>query len=79
MSRYFFHIKDGKEIRDEDGAELPDLQAVRDCAIKTAGDMLSDGGGADLWSGHEWQMIVTDEAGREVLVLRFSAEQKLAA
>jgi len=79
MARYFFHIQDGKQIRDEEGAELPDLQAVRDCAVKTAGDMLSDGGGADLWSGHEWRMIVTDEAGREVLVLRFSAEQKLAA
>jgi len=42
-------------------------------------DMLSDGTGAEFWSGHEWRMIVTDEAGQEVLVLRFAAEQKRAA
>jgi len=78
MPRYFFHVHDGKYIPDEDGDDLPDLDSVRNCAIKTAGDMLSDGGGAELWSGHEWRMIVTDEAGQEVLVLRFAAEQKTA-
>jgi len=76
MPRYFFYISDGKDIRDEDGADLPDLDSVKTCAIKTAGDMLSDGSGAELWSGHEWRMIVTDEAGQEVLLLRFAAEQK---
>jgi len=79
MPRYFFHIKDGKDIRDEDGADLPDMESVRRCAVKTAGDMLSHGAGAELWSGHEWRMIVTNEAGQEVLVLRFAAEQKRAA
>jgi hypothetical protein len=34
MTRYFFHIKyKGKLIRDEEGMDLQDLHAVRDCGI----------------------------------------------
>ncbi len=29
MPRYFFHVHDGHEIRDEDGTELADLAEAR--------------------------------------------------
>ena len=73
MPRYFFHVRDGKDLPDTEGSELPDLNAVRTEALKASGEMLRDNkGGADFWSGHDWTMNVHDEAGRPVLTLRFA-------
>jgi len=46
--------------------------------MQASGDMLKGGGHPDLWNGEDWKMIVTDEAGREVAILRFSAQQVAA-
>jgi hypothetical protein len=73
MPRYFFHIHDSRDIPDRDGVDLPDLKAVRGEAIRAAGEMLRDIDGA--FSGEEWTMQVTDEAGRPVHTLRFSATE----
>jgi hypothetical protein len=48
MPRYFFDFSDdGRVVRDEEGTELPDLDAARDEALKTlagiARDELPDG------------------------------------
>ena len=73
MPRYFFHVRDGRDFPDNEGAELPDLSAVRAEAIASSGEMLRDSkGAADFWSGDDWTMNVTDEAGQPVLTLRFS-------
>lgn len=38
--------------------------------------MLRDSkGAADFWSGDDWTMNVTDEAGKTVLTLRFSGTE----
>ena len=71
MARYFFHIRDGKDIPDREGTELSDPGMVRPAAITAAGEMLRDL--ASTWDGHEWEMSVADEAGKSVLKLRFSA------
>lgn len=72
MPRFFFHVHDGAVIRDEEGAELSDLQAARTEAVKYAGRLLIDE--ADkFWSGEEWRMEVTDEAGLILFVLMFVA------
>jgi hypothetical protein len=76
MPLHFFNIDDGRGIVDDVGADIPDLTALRREALQTAGELLRDGGGGHLWSGHEWKMVVTDGQGREVLVLRFSAEER---
>ena len=73
MPRYLFHVHDERDIPDEDGADLPDLQAVQAEAIRAAGEMLRDIDGA--FTGEEWRMDVTDEAGRPVLTLRFSVTE----
>ena len=71
MPRYFFHVHDRHDLPEEDGAELPDVQAGRAEAIRAAGEMLRDIDGA--LTGEGWTMEVTDEAGRLVFTFRFSA------
>jgi hypothetical protein len=71
--RYFFNVHDGKDITDDEGIELPDLDAARTEAIRTSGEMIREVG-PDVWCGQDWRMTVTDDAGREVLVLSFSAQ-----
>ena len=72
MARYYFHIRDGKDLPDAVGTELPNLAAVRQEAISAAGEMLRDV--ASVWTGEEWRMTVLDDTGAQVLLLRFSAE-----
>jgi hypothetical protein len=57
------------------------MEALRAYAMQASGDMLKGDTHPELWNGEEWRMVVTDEAGREIIVLRFSAEQmaRLAA
>lgn len=74
MPRYFFHVTDGESIRDDTGTELSGLPEARRQALQTAGEMLRDGDGR-FWTGQEWSMHVIGEDGREILVLKFSAEQ----
>jgi hypothetical protein len=73
MTRYFFHVIDGRFLVDDVGTELPDMGAVRAMAVQASGEILRDLG-IDAWTGSEWQMHVTDDAKRTVLKLRFSAE-----
>ena len=74
LPRYFFTVRDGRDLPDLDGTELPDLAAVRTEAVRYAGELLRDGVG-EFWSGHEWRMEVTDVTGACAVTLRFSAEE----
>ena len=40
MPRYFFHVRDGVDLPDTEGFELPDLEAAQAEAIGTCGEML---------------------------------------
>ena len=76
MPRYFFNVHDGRDYPDDQGTELPDLAAVRAEALRSSGEMLRDSKGAgDFWSGDDWTMNVTDEAGKTMLTLRFSGTE----
>ena len=74
MPRYFFHVLDGYSTRDTDGTELPDIYAAQHMAIRTSGEILRDMG-AKFWDGTEWRLEVSDDRGRVLFVLRFSAEE----
>ena len=63
MSRYYFNVRDGRTMFDDDGIELPTLAAARDQAIEYSGDLLKDGAAASLWTGEPWCMWVTDAPG----------------
>jgi hypothetical protein len=73
MPRYFFHIHDGQDFPDDDGAVLDDEVAARAQAIATAGAILKDEG-EKFWGGTEWRMNVVDEGGQTVCELQFSAK-----
>ena len=75
MPRYFFHVHDGSSIRDNEGTELPDIFAAQEQAILLSGELLREMGGK-FWNGEEWSLEVTDEAGRILFILRFSAEER---
>lgn len=74
MALHYFNVYNGRDFLDDVGSDLPDLDAVRTEAVKTAADLLR-GECKDLWSGSDWKMIVTNESGQEVLMLRFSASE----
>ena len=63
MPCYYFNIEDGHRTIDNEGSELPDLQAARDEALITSGETLRDGCGPHLWDGKPWRMWVTDQPG----------------
>jgi hypothetical protein len=66
MERYFLHFLAGDRIiRDEDGEEFPDLQAVQAEAIETVREVLAE----TIWAGADLEMeavLVMDEQGHEV-------------
>lgn len=76
MPRYFFHVRDGTDVRDEIGTELPDIYVAQAQAIRTSGEILRDMG-SRFWDGTEWRLEATDEQGEVLFVLRFSAEERL--
>ena len=70
MPRYFFHVHDGISILDEDGTELPDLDAARKEAVCMSGEMLRDHA-ERFWNGEEWNLDVADEGGIVLFTLMF--------
>lgn len=51
MSRFHFHILNGKNLYDDTGAELSDIEAAKLEAVRVAGTVLSEGVSADFWRG----------------------------
>src|SRR4051794_29958342 len=73
MARYYFNIADGIEQPDPVGTELDSLQQVRHEALRFSGEVLREMGD-EFWDDTEWKLTVTDNAGAQVLTLKFSAE-----
>lgn len=80
MPRFHFHILNGKNIYDEIGEELPDIEAVKIAAVKLTGSVLSEGLSADFWQGTAWKMVVSDNpvfrSGRTFFTLILSANEE---
>ncbi len=74
MPRYFFHVDDGVSLRDDVGTELRDIYTAQAEAIRTSGEILREMG-AKFWNGTDWSLEVTDDSGKALFVLRFSAEE----
>lgn len=70
MPRYFFHLYNHIKCTDDEGTELPSVEAVRAHAIKGARETMSH----DVKSGEvclSHRIEVTDKANQPVLTLRF--------
>lgn len=67
MPRYFFNIRDGHDLdEDDEGVELPDIEAARAEALATVEelrDQLTDAGNIEL--------EITDDTGRRLITVPF--------
>ena len=73
MSRYFFHVFDGRVAIDSVGLEFDDEEQVRQEALRGAREMMADPD-MGLWLGNAWVMTVADEDANVLFHLRFSIE-----
>jgi hypothetical protein len=74
--RYFFNIRDGKTMLDEEGIEFDDMDAVKNEAVQSSADMLKGLKGEHFWTGEPWTLWVTDQpngGGNTLLTLTFSS------
>jgi hypothetical protein len=71
--RFFFHLRDGKDLPDLEGTELPDAATARVEAIRLSGEMMRDQASSG-WDGTEWRLTVVDETDTPVFLLRYSAD-----
>lgn len=62
MPRYFFHTSDGARCCDEDGTELEDVGAARQCAVRYLADLLDDDP-TEFLHDHWLSVDVSDAAG----------------
>jgi len=72
MERYFFHVFNDEETRDEDGQEFPDLAAARASAER---DCVSLAAHSITEHGHlvlHHRIDIEDAAGASVGTVRFS-------
>ena len=72
MPRYFFNVYHDRAELDEEGEELPDMQAAWREATMTAGQIIQDLDGK-LRPGKDWRLEVTDEFANPLYVIHVSA------
>jgi hypothetical protein len=71
MPRYWFNVRDGDELflDDEEGCDLPNLQAVRIDAVEAAQQILSAAASTGTAASLRMQIEVVDEAGDTILIM----------
>jgi hypothetical protein len=71
MPRYYFHVYNDETSLDEEGQDLPDLEAARACAVEGARSLMSDTlkQGRIVLSDH---IAIQNEQGDLLLDVRFS-------
>ena len=71
MPHYYFHLHNDVDVLDEEGFDLPDVEAARAAAVKSArelmGAQIGDEGRLTL---SDW-IEVQDESGARILTIRF--------
>ena len=72
MPRYFFHVHDGKDFIDDEGAEFASLDEARVGAVVLASDLLKESAGT-FRDGEEWSLDVADVRGLILFSLMFTA------
>ena len=73
MGRFYFHLKDGDELTlDEEGSELPGIDAARKEALQAARELLGEAirqGAEKVWEA----LVIADGDGRTIEVLPLAA------
>ena len=76
MPRFHLHLQDGERLCDEHGMVFDGLDAAREEAVRAARDMMCDQVRRGYLSLRD-RIEITDEAGRELLTLRFREAVRL--
>jgi hypothetical protein len=63
MPRFYFHLTDGKTVRDDEGEKCNSIEAARNYAVRVAKEL---GQGQSSEYVREHCICVTDETGKEV-------------
>lgn len=74
MARYFFTIVDGHTFADEEGIELPNLEAVRTQALRCLAEFIRDDV-SSFWCRGELALTVSEADGSVVLRLQLSSQR----
>jgi hypothetical protein len=73
MGRFYLHVKEGDEVfPDEEGIELPDVEAARREALLSARELVSQAIKAGRTTFPE-AFVIADEAGRPLEVVSLAA------
>lgn len=75
MPLYFFNVYHDRDYPDEEGTELPNVDAAWKEATKIAGESIKDVDGK-LRPGHDWRLEVTDEFRNPLWELHVRAQRK---
>ena len=70
MPRYYFHLRNGLDLVDEEGTEFSDLEAARQYALASIRDLVS----SDIrngWLDLDHAVEIADEAGAALLRMPF--------
>jgi len=72
MPKYYFSVSDEAFLEDNDGTELPDVEAARNHARTVALELMHHRDGMLGHAWDEWTMIVKDDKGDEVFSFRIA-------
>lgn len=72
MPRYFFHVHDGQEHRDEEGTQLANLGEARSQALNLLGALLGESAEHE-WTSKGWYVSVTDGEGAPLVEVSVEA------
>ncbi|MEC8534261.1 MAG: DUF6894 family protein [Brevundimonas aurantiaca] len=75
LPRYFFHTQNGDRIRDDQGEDLPNVDAAREEAVTILGEILRYRS-AGFWDTGVFSVIVTDAEGVTVVSVTAKASQE---
>ncbi len=65
MPRYFFRLRDGEVVRDEEGEELADTDAACAAAVEVFAETIPSKSGV-LMDGGDYEVMVTDANAAQV-------------
>jgi hypothetical protein len=72
VERYFFHLEDGTSIPDNEGTELPSLEAAKHAAVQLLAQTLCNAP-SKFWNAETYRVNVTDRAGLILFTLEIVA------
>ncbi|MBZ9863114.1 DUF6894 family protein [Mesorhizobium sp. CA12] len=74
MPVFYFHVDNGTFIPDNEGVDLPDLDAARQEAVRAAGEMINESKQSFWERMTPWIMNVTDGQNHLLFTLQFAAK-----